>query len=710
MSRFNYGNSVDELFDGSLDIYTNTVKVGSLVPRMPVKTNSSKILVSETLSLTDIDGLADKLTEKNKLDFIHTTSSTPETGKVRLIAKSDNFLYTIDELGTETKLGSSSSVGSTWSYSDILNPGTPVPISNGEVRFNNATLSSSTEIYINTNSSQGNSARPILELASNGDTIFLCNANDSNCKLYQITASADNTTYFTLQVFFKSETDTANYTDGETLMGTLHVSGNPFDQTLNTGDNVQFGSIKTEAGGLNNHIELLKDYGTVDKTRFSMNLFNSQNDVEFKTTQNFKHSVENKYDLDIVGDTRIQTVGKLFLESSKDLKINARNPDKIIRIQTGGSNKIELIDNVIDFKNLGGGINFKNDIDMFNNDILNIRDVSINRNLETPLISNTGNIEVDADSIMPSNRITNLGFDNNGNRFQDLFLDRRINFKNETVNIGSGTGLLNQTQGATAIGNGAGFDSQGGESIAIGRFSGRNNQGDYSVAIGANSGFQDLPNGSIALGENAFDGIIDTQAGFWVGRTCIKEKYNLKLLYYDEITGEITKYDNNFQRTQLTFGGDDKKDSSLNKYYYTLNGSASNILTQTIELDSTFIPPYDGIIKAISHTKEKANTTSIQVIIAGNDNELNIHPLVNETGSQFVNISFNANQSISVRFRDTSTTTAGQTKIFLMVEFNTRDAPTSIFSTESFTRVDKLFHKDNTDNTIKSFYPIKISL
>jgi hypothetical protein len=58
MSKFN-GNSDDnsQLFDGTLDIYVNSIKSGGLTPGLPLKTDSSRSFVSEKIQLTDINAV-----------------------------------------------------------------------------------------------------------------------------------------------------------------------------------------------------------------------------------------------------------------------------------------------------------------------------------------------------------------------------------------------------------------------------------------------------------------------------------------------------------------------------------------------------------------------------------------------------------------------------------------------------------------------------
>jgi hypothetical protein len=58
-----------------------------------------------------------------------------------------------------------------------------------------------------------------------------------------VSTSTDNTTYFSVGVSQTSETSAANFADEERVDTTLAVSGNPFDQTLNTTSLVTFAGI-----------------------------------------------------------------------------------------------------------------------------------------------------------------------------------------------------------------------------------------------------------------------------------------------------------------------------------------------------------------------------------------------------------------------------------------------------------------------------------
>lgn len=368
--------------NGSTVVYASILGASNLEPSQPIKTNSVRQLVSSKLNISDTTNLASELSTKNELNFTHNDSSTnPPSNSVKLYSKSDGFLYSKDELGVETQLGSTSAVGSTWrfkTYTDFTSP----TVSNGDVAFNNTNPLQVEQILLSIYSSEGTSILPILELVNSGDTILIKNNTETNIKLFHITGKTETPTYFILDIdkTQTSQTDTNNFVLDEVLGGTLHVSGNPFNQVLNTDSSVSFSDIKTKAGSTNNHIEFLKS--TNDAISSSFNLYNSQNDLNLVNNNNFKQDVGNNYFLNIANNGTWDILGQMNINSDGNLILNGRTPNKTVFIRTGGTNRLELIDNIITFKNLGGGIEFKNDCVHFNNDVLDVRFIQLNRDID----------------------------------------------------------------------------------------------------------------------------------------------------------------------------------------------------------------------------------------------------------------------------------------------------------------------------------------
>jgi hypothetical protein len=162
-----------------------------------------------------------------------------DAGKVKIYAKaSDGLIYVRNESGVESQLGGGGNHTS-WLFS-ILTTGVPAST---YFRLDNATPASATELVISIDNAAGQSMRPLLQQLNMGDSIYVCNATNTNCKLWTIASSTDNTTYFTVLITLVSETSAANYADNEQIGFTLSVSGNPFDQSLNTTDSPTFASL-----------------------------------------------------------------------------------------------------------------------------------------------------------------------------------------------------------------------------------------------------------------------------------------------------------------------------------------------------------------------------------------------------------------------------------------------------------------------------------
>ena len=144
--------------------------------------------------------------------------------------------------------------------------------------------------------------------------------------------------------------------------------------------------------------------------------------------------------------------------------------------------------------------------------------------------------------------------------------------KNHGVALGAYAGRINQQEAAVACGFFSGNDSQGKYSIAVGNATGQSSQGDFGVALGASSGnihqgieslacgsfsgHKNLGYQSVALGHRAsYNGgdfsntIVINATGTnldpeGTDRTYIKpirEGLNNDFLFYDSISGEVTR-------------------------------------------------------------------------------------------------------------------------------------------------------------------------
>ena len=81
----NVGGSLGgtNLTNGSANLYISSIGVAGLDPSKPIKTNSTRQLVSTNLDVADVNNLQTQLTEKDELTFIALgdTPSAPAVGK-----------------------------------------------------------------------------------------------------------------------------------------------------------------------------------------------------------------------------------------------------------------------------------------------------------------------------------------------------------------------------------------------------------------------------------------------------------------------------------------------------------------------------------------------------------------------------------------------------------------------------------------------------
>jgi hypothetical protein len=186
-------------------------------------------------------GLTDALSTKNELDFVNQalTPANPDAGELKIYSKTDNQMYQLTSAGVETVLGGGGGTPTyTWRFSNLL-AGAPA---SSYYRTDNATPASVSEMLINNINSQFIDQSIILTTLQFGDQIYVCNAASTNCKLYTISSSINNGTYFTYSVALENENNVANYTDDEEITLQFFIQS-PFNQSLNTTNTVEFSSV-----------------------------------------------------------------------------------------------------------------------------------------------------------------------------------------------------------------------------------------------------------------------------------------------------------------------------------------------------------------------------------------------------------------------------------------------------------------------------------
>ena len=245
----NTGGGEVNLSNGSTTLFGATVGAINLDPSQPVRTNSVRQLVSGKLNISEVNNLQSELDTKNKLAFTEESiAPTEEADRVLLYAKTDKKLYYKDDTGAETQIGSGGGGGSggdatgTWNF-DIKTTSPP----NDETFFmNNVVPASATSIEIRKVDATGNSFGVLFSTMRNGDQ-FLFN-DGTNKKLYTLTdVGINNSVYFAFPVILESEDNVAQFTDTASITTTILLQ-NPFNQQLNTTDDVTFNSIETVVG------------------------------------------------------------------------------------------------------------------------------------------------------------------------------------------------------------------------------------------------------------------------------------------------------------------------------------------------------------------------------------------------------------------------------------------------------------------------------
>ena len=102
----NTGGSSTNISNGTANVYAAVLGAVNLNASMPIKTNSTKQLVSEKLDIADIQNLSSELSLKPELTFIESdTHSTPALGKVKIYAKLDGNIYKKNDQGVESGIG-----------------------------------------------------------------------------------------------------------------------------------------------------------------------------------------------------------------------------------------------------------------------------------------------------------------------------------------------------------------------------------------------------------------------------------------------------------------------------------------------------------------------------------------------------------------------------------------------------------------------------
>ena len=119
----NTGGGSTNISNGTANIYGAVLGAVNLNASMPIKTNSTKQLISEKLDIPDIQNLSSELSLKPELTFTESdTHSTPALGQVKIYAKLDGNMYKKNDQGVESGIGGGGGGGS----GDVIGPNSSV--------------------------------------------------------------------------------------------------------------------------------------------------------------------------------------------------------------------------------------------------------------------------------------------------------------------------------------------------------------------------------------------------------------------------------------------------------------------------------------------------------------------------------------------------------------------------------------------------------
>lgn len=161
---------------------------------------------------------------------------TSETTYAKIVKGEEGDILT-QIAGGDVEMRPPKQVGST-SYN--AESGTTAPPSSGKVRWNNASQTLATELFLSTTDSVGNDLSNLMASWKVGDDIYLQNQSDSSqFQTWDITSITDNTTYFTFGVSLQSNggTDFSTIGQGQALTVVKETGGaliNALEDEINT--------------------------------------------------------------------------------------------------------------------------------------------------------------------------------------------------------------------------------------------------------------------------------------------------------------------------------------------------------------------------------------------------------------------------------------------------------------------------------------------
>lgn len=255
----------------------------------------------------------------NSIDLRHQTApSAPSSGKLLVYSKNDNNLYVKTSGGLETQISNiTSGCFSTW----VFNTTTTTPPATGGLRFNNATPSSVTAIFVSATDSDNNDMRPLLQTIGDGDFVYLSNGDKTNSKLLAVTGAADNATWFQFNVTLEDQSSTSAFANSAAITAQYYPNGNIFDQDLNTTDSVTFSGATVSAASDPAIIVKDSNAGSIATVTGSLDIVDSSDTI----------------------------AASLSMDGSGNIELKNHNNAKILTLSSGTLNNQSLvIDNAAD--------------------------------------------------------------------------------------------------------------------------------------------------------------------------------------------------------------------------------------------------------------------------------------------------------------------------------------------------------------------------
>ena len=264
---------IDDI-DNNIDlqgIYDN-----SAIANMTLETNKGYKITSDLGDIIDIkydsDEWKSRLNNTESLTF--NISERPDTfnplGNI-LYTKMDNNLYMLNSNGLEVLIGGSGqSITDAWQFLTSTIIGDVV---SGQINFDNTIQNNTTEIRINILDITGNSRKVLLDLVSANDKIYIKNNDESNEKLFTVSASPTliGLTYI-FPVTFNNSIG-VDFINNETINITFIIGPDPYNQSLNTTDTPIFAGIDLN-GSLDmnaNNITNVNNINGIDPDQITLN-------------------------------------------------------------------------------------------------------------------------------------------------------------------------------------------------------------------------------------------------------------------------------------------------------------------------------------------------------------------------------------------------------------------------------------------------------